>query len=248
VKKELRQHVLGEAMRVFATEDWRGLEQATILLTQLDHRPAAGRLVELLSADRPEVFVTAAWGLRKLAVAETLPAITTYVGDEFARVGTDDELPGRKTISVNLIDHQLSQLNQLLGQERFRPAEPVLHKFVPKRNLVGESRAAAVWALGLIHEGNAIPALVAEMEVRLHDTTGIPPEDPRVRRMIAITFGRMKAADALPSLRKYWHGKPGEEPTENACGWAIERITGEVVPAPEPIRRTPQNWFLRPAG
>ena len=61
------------ATRLLATERWRALEQATILLTILDHKPAAPRLVELLRCQRPEVFVTAAWGLRKLAVPETLP-------------------------------------------------------------------------------------------------------------------------------------------------------------------------------
>lgn len=246
--KELQPHVLGEGMRVLGAKDWRGLEQATILLVQLEHRPAAKRLLELLSADRPEVFVTAAWGLRKLAVAETLPAITKYVADEHARVLASKPLPGRKAVPKELIDHQLSQLNQFLGQERYRPAEPVLRAFVPKRDMIGESRAAAVWALSLIHEGVAIPALIEEMEARLHDTTGVPPEDPRVRRMIPIAYGRMKAVAALPPLRKYWYGKPTGEPVSNACGWAIERITGEVVPAVEPVRSTPQNWFLRPAS
>src|SRR3981081_4194523 len=74
--KELHQHVLDEGMRVLAGQDWRDLGQATILRAQPQHRPAAKRLVELLPADRPEVFITAAWALRKLAVAETLPAIT----------------------------------------------------------------------------------------------------------------------------------------------------------------------------
>ena len=50
-----------------------------ILLAQLDHKPAAARFVELLQFDRPEVFVAAAWGLRKLDVPETLPGVASYV-------------------------------------------------------------------------------------------------------------------------------------------------------------------------
>src|SRR5205085_256961 len=67
-KKDLRDHVLAEALRVLGGRQWRGLEQAAVLLTQLDHKPAAKRFVELLPFDRPEVSVTVAWGLRRLAV------------------------------------------------------------------------------------------------------------------------------------------------------------------------------------
>ena len=49
---------------MLATPRWRALEQATILLAVLDHKPAAPRLVDLLRFERPEVFVAAAWGLR----------------------------------------------------------------------------------------------------------------------------------------------------------------------------------------
>jgi len=66
--------------------------------------------------------------------------------------------------------------------------------------------------------------------------------------MIAITFGRMKAAAAVPSLRKYWIGKPTEDPVGNSCGWAIERITGEIAPAPEPVRRHAAKLVLAPAN
>jgi len=68
-----------------------------------------------------------------------------YVGEEFARV-IAASAAGRKTLLGNLIDHQLSQLNQLLGKRDFAPPSRCA-QFVPKRDFVGESRAAAVWAL-----------------------------------------------------------------------------------------------------
>src|SRR5262249_38106621 len=64
-KQQFAKQVIAEGTRMLATHEWRAQEQATILLVGLDHKPAAGRLVELLRAVRPEVFVTAAWGLRK---------------------------------------------------------------------------------------------------------------------------------------------------------------------------------------
>src|SRR5262249_13075456 len=84
-KNELHDTVLGGATKVLAVDEWRSREQAIILLAQLDHKPAAPRLVELLEAHRPEVFVTAAWGLRKLAVSETLPAVLRHVRKELAQ-------------------------------------------------------------------------------------------------------------------------------------------------------------------
>ena len=64
----------------------------------------------------------------------------------------------------------------------------------------------------------------------LDDVGGLPPEDERVRRMAAVTLGRMKAAQALPALRKYGSGPPSENTTGNAAGWALAQITGEAIP------------------
>ena len=84
---------------------------------------------------------------------------------------------GRRKLS----DHQLSQLNQLLGRLKYRPADAVLRSFVPRmerprQDLVcPEARAAAIWALGLIHEGSADPALVDALQGRLNDAMSLPP-------------------------------------------------------------------------
>src|SRR5262249_40589674 len=47
-KKNLRDAVIAEAGRLLGGRQWRGLEQATVLLTLLDHKPAATRFVALL--------------------------------------------------------------------------------------------------------------------------------------------------------------------------------------------------------
>jgi HEAT repeat protein len=250
-RKELRDHIIAEASKALATRQWRSLEQATILLTQLDHKPAVSRLVELLRFERPEVFVTAAWGLRKLAVPDTLPAVLKHVEARLRQLPTAVGRFGEKEIPINMIDHELSQLNQFLGRQKYSPAEPVLRRFIPQPGMTmplgHEARAAAIWALGIIHEGKAVPDLVAALEDRLnHVAMPIPPEDRRVRLMSAITLGRMKAKAALPSLRKHYPNKPTDNAIANACGWAIEQVTGEVVPPPETIRKMQRDWFLIP--
>jgi HEAT repeat protein len=245
-KAELRMPIVDAMTEAFAGRDWRRLEQATILLTQLDHRPAAARLVELLTHDRPEVFVTAAWGLRKLAVRDTLPAVQAYVQDELGRLLANRPLPGRKNLDA-LIDHQFAQLHQFLGQQKHQPAEPLLRRFVAKGTKPGpEARAAAIWSLGLLHESHAIAPLTRELAARLSDVGTVPPEDGRVRRMAAIALGRMRAAEALPTLRKYWIGQITDDMTGNAAGWAIAQITDAALPPPAPIRKPYRDGFLTP--
>jgi HEAT repeat protein len=247
-KKELRDSVLAEATRVLGTRQWRGLEQAAVLLTQLDHKPAAGRLLALLEFDRPEVFVTAAWCLRKLAVPATLPAALAYVEAESKRRLARVNLPNRPGAPVEMIDHQLSQLNQFLGEQKYRPADGVLRRFVPRADgrLEGESRAAAVWALGLLHEGREAPELVGPLQARMRDLRSTPPEFPQVRQMCAITLARTRAKGALPTLRAGYAGKPTDDPVNNACGWAVQQLTGEAVPTPATIRKVQRDWFLTP--
>jgi HEAT repeat protein len=252
-KKELRDRVLAEAMQALGTKQWRTLEQSAILLTELNHKPAAGRLVELLTFERPEVFVTAAWGLRKLAVAETLPAVLRHVEARMRPVREEAKELANETLP-DMIDHELSQLNQFLGQQKYAQAEAMLQQFIPKpwvsRLPIGhESRAAAVWALGLIHEGKNLPELAAALEQRLNDIGSIPPEDRRVRWMCAYTLGRMKAKECVASLRRHCPNRePNDDPVNNACGWALEQITGEKMPAPRTIRRVQRDWFLVPVG
>ena len=111
-----------------------------------------------------------------------------------------------------------------------------------------ESRAAAIWALGLIHEGKNDPVLAKALEARLNDIRSIPGEDNRVRRMSVIALGRMKAGSALKSLQTYCPDrKPSLDHLSNACSWAITQITGEPMPAAEPIQRGSRDWFLVPS-
>jgi hypothetical protein len=220
--------------------------------------------VELLRFSRPEVHVTAAWGLRKLDVPETLPDVVRFIEDVLkprpsvkVRSGRGSGGPTTNPPTAADLpifearDHMLSQLHQFLGQRKYGPAEALLRRFVPKFafGFVGECRAAAVWALGMILEGRTDDALAAALVARLKDTGGggAPPEDYRVRWMCPITLGRMKAKSALNDLQKYCpEFKPSVETVSNACGWAIEQITGRKMPPPQTVIRYHSNWFLVP--
>jgi HEAT repeat protein len=249
-KAELKPVVIREATRVLDGKDWRGLEQAAILLAQLNHKSAASRLVQLLPYDRPEVRVAVGWGLRVLAVPETLGPVLEFFDGEFRAMLP----PGPKPDRPPAVDAQLSHLAQFLGQARYRPADALLRRLIPPRvgkdgNPAGaETRAAAVWAVGLIHEGNPDPALAALFVNRLTATRPFDLEDQRVRRMSAVALGQMKAVDELDTIRFYYKpGHPTLDPVNSACGWAIERITGEKATPPPPMEMTRMDWFLVPA-
>src|SRR6185312_4461913 len=113
------------------------------------------------------------WGLKTLAVRETLPGVASFVDGFVKRIltfkGSAAEL---QTLSYGIDDHVLSQLNQFVGEQKYRPADALLRQFIAKRTPGGmgpESRAAAIWALGLIHEGKPVDALATELETRLND-------------------------------------------------------------------------------
>jgi HEAT repeat protein len=255
-KGKWREAVIQQGMRVLAGEDWRGLEQASIFLVQLDHKPAATRLVQLLTFQRPEVLVAAGWGLRRLAVPETLPAAArqfqvVYELTQDRRKGAVNEsLPvadwdPQLAQFIAAWDPQLSQLAQFIGQSRYRSAESILRAQVPRHRkptdapVIGqESRAACIWALGLFYEGKTEPKLAREFEERLNDAPRMmdPGDFPLVREMCAVALGRMKSRESLNSLRR-WHAPtvPAIERLSPSCGWAIREITGEPLPQPTTV-------------
>jgi hypothetical protein len=231
MREELHDVVIDATMQIVAQDEWRGLEQGSIVLARLDHEPIARRFVELLNNKRAEVAVTAAWGLRRLEVPETLPELLEHA-----------KRPSNETTPVGGL--KLSHLFQTFGALRYSEAEPLMRQFVPKSGKPEEARAAAVWALGMLYEDNAPADLTQAFAARLADFQSIPPESERVRKMSAISLGRMRGQSALPTLREFTDGstEPGL-----ASAWAIERITGEPARPPAAIRRGFGEWFLMPA-
>ena len=241
----LREAVAEQATKMLAGDDWRGMEQAELVVGSLDHEPAAARLVELLRHPREEVAVTAAWALRKLQVADAF-------GPMLARAEEIERLTLAET-PVPFGDRQACQLHQAFGEAGYRAAEPLLRRHLsgptPKGPDRPESaRAAAVWALGLFFEEEPDPGLANLLVGRLADEESTPPELPLVRRMAAVALGRMKAAEQLLALRE-WAARAGvNSEIGYACFWSIERLTGEPIPAIPSQSRAVTGWFLEPLG
>jgi len=237
---ELSDPIRTTAMEVLAAESWRGQEQAALLLAALDHKPAAPRLVQLLEAPRGEVMVASAWGLRKLAVPETLPAIL----DKATRQ-TQFRLTGG--VFSNYLDLQVAHLLETFGVMKYAPAEPLLRQYIPKDFKYGfESRAAAIWSLGLLHEGVPDEELAQLLTGRLTDPSTSPPEQDPVRTTSAISIGRMKAVSQVEPMKRYLGPKVIPLRSSLAMQWAIRELTGEQLPDPEPLITSRGNFFLEP--
>lgn len=239
----LREAVAEQATKMLAGDDWRGLEQAALVVGSLDHEPAAARLVELLRHAREEVGVTAAWALRKLQVADVLEPMLARA-EELQRLTME-----RKPAAW--CDRQASQLHQAFGEARYGAAEPLLRRHVPGPTLEGPNlpeaaRAAAIWALGLLHEDEPDAELAQAFADRLADDGVMPEESVLVRRMSGFGLGRMKAADHLPALRQFAGRFGVNSDLGFACFWSIERLTGEPMPAVRSGEQAAVGWFLRP--
>ena len=227
-------------MAVLAAESWRGQEQAALLLGALDHKAAAPRFVRLLESARPEVMVTAAWGLKKLALPDTLPAILDQATRQTAERRKNKPGPPE-------LDLQVAHLFELLGMLKHAPAEPLLREYIPKSYDLGEfSRPAAVWAMGHFYDGRADEALAQTLAQRMSDANSSPPEMPLVRGMCAVTLARMGAKSQAPAMRKLLLPEISPAMPFIAIRWGLISLTGEKLPEVIPFRISKSGWFVSP--
>jgi hypothetical protein len=237
--------------------DWRGQEQAALLAGQLKHRPVSSRLVEQLAAKRAEAFIAAAWALRVLAVPETLPPVLSHLQLRHRQINSIGGNAGLDNVTADQLDRQLSQLAQLIGEQSYKPADAALRAIFPRfapggpppgfTRVGGETRAAAIWALGKLHAGKPPGDLASQIEERLTGDPGMGTDDPRVRRMAALAIVRMKAFDSLPAIRHVAGDKiPTLDMVIVTCRWADEEMSGRPHETPAVVLFPQQDWFLKP--
>lgn len=237
-QEALRDEVVLHAMRILNQDQWRGCEQACVVLGKLDAEPAGSRMVELLKHPRGEVKVASAWGLTQLRVAEHLPDMLEH-GQEVHQGFKADEI---REATPGYVE-QMAHLFIAFGDQVYRPAEPLMRAYIPKDHSLGvESRAAAAWAIGFLYEDNPDDDLANQLAKRIADV-GFEGETEETRQMSAVSIGRMKGETALPTLRRF--AEAGDY-VSRACFWAIEKITGEepppLVDAAEPL----DTYFMTP--
>lgn len=120
---------------------------------------------------------------------------------------------------------------QAFGRTAYAPAEPDLAPFVPKSMSEPASvRAAAVWCLGKIHEGKATKKWSDAFIERVEDVTSLSPELDVVRKMAAVSLGRMNSREHL--LRLAAMGPSQESRMGQSLLWAMRKLSDEPVLAP----------------
>lgn len=236
--EKLHPAVVEHTTKVLMKDAWRGDEQAILILTTLEQRQVGERYLALLDHARPEVFVTAAWGLRKFAIPELVEPMFAAAQKFGDRIKPQGMAPSDH---AELVGH----LHEAMGIMRYAPAEAHLRTFVPK-GLPDSARAPAVWSLGLLLQDKSDPQLAKQLEQRLEDNASIPPESLPVRSMSAVTLGRMKSEPSLATLRKWYEMDTHNKYLGRCCGWAIEQITGEKMPDADIVHVKAGNWFLEP--
>ncbi len=238
---ELNQPVREAAMQELSRESWRGHEQAALLLAALDHKPAAGRLVELLESKRPEVMVATAWALRRLEVRETLPALL----DKATR-----QTEHRLKADTSELDVQVGHLFEAFGRMQYAPAEPLMLPYITKppmnKPMKTVSRGTAIWALGRLHLGTPDNSLANQLIARVIDIDPFPPEFPVIRQVSAVALVRMKATSQIEALRTFNKLKSPHEPTGLYLRWALSELAGDKFPPVPEVTISPGVWFLTP--
>lgn len=236
-KPEFDETIRSVSMEILKGDRWQGQSEAALLLGALDHKPAADRLVELLPSDRPEVMVNTAWALRKLAEPRTVPAILEKIRSQTAE---------RQQRNIPGVDAQVGHLFEACGVMKIREVEPLMVPYIPKNLKILRSRGGAVWAAGKIHEGDPDERICQPLIGRFTDTDSNEPEHPFIRQLCAVSLGRMGATKYVPTLRDAIAA--GVPPTKLglAICWALQKLTGEQFPDPEPESVPDGDWFLEP--
>jgi len=219
-------------------EHWRVIEQSCVCIGNLDLEENTAGLIGLLDETRPESSCSAAWALGKLDVEATYAPVAEYCGRQLD--GYD-----RKDLPRPYPDEVMSHLLQLLGSARYEPSLSMMTRLIPKGLYGIESRAAAIWSIGLLLEEKNDPAIAQRLAERMLDGAGIPPEADLVRRMSAISLGRMRSVEQVANIESIASGGVATELGWSAA-WALSTIDGRAIPVADPYVRTEIDWFLQP--
>jgi HEAT repeat protein len=222
------------------SDDWKSLEQSSVLLGQLQHKPVARRLLQLVKQHaRPEVCTAAAWALRMVEVPECLPDIFEVVENDYTRIMAQE---GSSLSSGAGLVH----LIETLGHMDYQPAEAHLRLWIPSGMMdskPADARSAAVWSLGKLHADQEDPALTTTLLERIND----PFEAGEVVHAAIIALGWMKSESAVRRLRPMMV-VPVREGFSLTIAWADNQATGRPMPPMDTQPKNPGDWFLVPIG
>jgi HEAT repeat protein len=206
--------------RMLASEAWQGREQAILLVNAIGHRQSIPRLFELAQDPSRDVYVTAAWCLRKLVTEPDDLAKAL----ELATQCTDDTKMVDRPVPTTVDDyHRIGHLVELLGEQKSEAGSELMKRFIPKNSgFHTVARATAIWSLGSIYEGRPDAECRAAIEERMMDFRAMNPENIFVRYVATIAIGRIADETAIAQLERI--PEPSITPVGQARDWAIKAI------------------------
>jgi HEAT repeat protein len=245
--EELLPSVISAMQSAIVSDHWRMQEQAMHIAVALDQKQVAVDIVKLLRSRRNEVIATSGWALRRLAVTEELAPILEYCTS--LKVAFESEKLNYDTMFA--INEQFAHLFQMFGQMKYADSMPLMYRFIRKNGVIRyRVRASAVWAAGLIYEGDlhGDPKLEKALLERLNDDAPMPPEDNLVKRMACVSLARMgsNGEETINSLWKY-HGRTKPFGTlRDGTEYALEQLIDEKFPTPDARTYSGGPWLLEP--
>ncbi|QDS92449.1 PBS lyase HEAT-like repeat protein [Roseimaritima multifibrata] len=237
-EEALTPEVVQKATTVLDSNDWRGIEQALILLTKLQQRDARQRLFQLLEHDRGEVMETAAWSIKELAQPDwseqSLAALRKHLQNL-----TDAPTAAKLDALIHLVE--------TMGVLRMPESLELLRTFVPKNSPFSPSvRGAAVWAIGEILQGQPNADVVSELQSRLNDNSPTLPESEIVRGMAAVSLGKMQSKASLQHLIRWRDSEQLNSFIGRRSAWAIFKITGDPIGKARTPTTNLRGWSVQP--
>jgi hypothetical protein len=198
---------------------WRGLEQAILIIAALRDTQRCDILLQFIDHPQPEVHMHAAWALMELAnepivveqIFERCLALTQLLESGAGPLKKSESIRG-------------SFLIEALGRNRFLPALPMLQKYIPKQEFkMGNlTRASAIWSIAQMKKGEDDPGLRKQLIERIKDMPPLNPENYLVRFACILALGEFGFPDAVDTITTFGGDPP--DPLGTASRWAIEQI------------------------
>jgi HEAT repeat protein len=242
-KTELRDLVVSNAtLAVQSNDTWQQTEQALHIAAALKEAKFTKLSVPLLTADRAEVYVTAAWLMHLFPDPLVMKQVTTIAEQRYPRA--------KEPIAGGDISNQLAHLFLSAGYLEHKPMQTLCEKQLNKGSIAGiKARAAAVWALGMMNRGEAESPLVRQLIGRLNDRSTDPPELPVVRRMAIMSIARMGAKSEIDQIRRAYKIDPPQTLIPEAARWALQELGETDIPPAKPPRDVTNpvgGWTVSP--
>jgi hypothetical protein len=242
--EELKLQIVQEAADGLKSDpkDWQGLEQRLILLGQMKATEFGPLCLPLLAHPRDEVSVSAAWLLHLYPD----PALYETIREQIV---ADHTAVTSGNAGMTTVHFRLRYFFQYAGIVRMKEVDEIMQQQFNKLNPMSPlARAAALWAVGLLHEKSADAELASKYVGRIQDRNSIPPEIEEVRRMSVMGLGLIRASDSADVVVDAFRI---DSPLSLICGqarWVLPLLGQPQPPAMPPIEQFTGGWKITPAA